>query len=279
MATNISEDSGEPLDSISALELLFGLYADKSPLIKEIHEDVQLLGTIALKIFTGLPWLMPALHQGCNFLEFYGTENLAQEKLCARTVKNVARYLKAVLFGDSATCNDISRDLMEIESILLLFAVDPNAVERWLNPNGEGRDEFGFSSIEPILKKSMGIDRGYSRPDFSEYIAHSVQLHPRVLGRMDQTPNDDHHLAILCFEISQHLLRVCLALSLVRFFSGPETATKDFNREELNNLFEADEFARNYLQEMLDELPKIGLEMPQRENGLKIFPVKDCQME
>ena len=209
-----SEEDGSPLSPFEALETLFGIYSSKSRFVARIHHDLHGMGNRSFKLFTSLPFFLPSIGEGCTFLEKQGAEHLAIQKLCVRAIQNAERYVKAMLIDDPATCNNISRDLMEIEALILDFSIDSNRMTLWLEQNESAAKDFAFGSLNKRLKEAANIQKQYATPSYSEYMMHSEHLHVRANSWNFSCGDADTDFQILCRELSEHLLRVCTAVIL-----------------------------------------------------------------
>ncbi len=274
------ERNGIPLSPFEALETLFGLYSTKSNFLARIHNDLRGMGNQSFKLFTRLPFFLPAINEGCLFLEKQGGEQEAIHKLCIRAIQDAERYVKAMLIDDPATCNNVSRDLMEIESLILDFSVDSNRMTLWLEQNESAAKDFAFGSLNKRFKEAANIHKKYATPNYSEYIMHSEHLHVRANSWNFSCGDADTDLHLLCLELTEHLLRVCTAVILFTNQGEYDEVLTRTLQDELSQLNYMRQLSHEMIARANEVLAGEGLKFPDRTvykisefpGGLRITP-------
>lgn len=282
-----SKENGSPLSPFEALETMFSIYSSRSKFLARIHNDLRGMGNQSFKLFSRLPFFIPAINEACVFLEKQESEPEAIHKLCIRAIRDAERYVKAILIDDLATCNAVSRDLMEIESLILDFSIDSNRMTLWLEQNEFAAKDFAFGSLNKRLKEATNIDKHYATPNYSEYMMHSEHLHVGANSWDFSCGDADTDFHFLCLELSEHLLRICTAVILFTNQGECDEILAKTLQGELSQL--------NYMRELSHEmntranevLAGEGLKFPDRTiykisefpNGLRITPSGEDSQE
>lgn len=260
-----SERNSKPLPPFEALETMFNIYAPKSRFLTRVHNDLRGMGYKSFRIFTEIPFFLQAISEGCTFLEKNCSEQVALQKLGARSVEDAERFVKALLIGDSATCNDVARDLMEIEALIMDFSLDPDRMELWLKQNETVAKDFAFGTLNKRLKVAIKIPKQYATPSYSEYMMHSEHLHPRADGRKPPLGDETDDFQILCFELSEHLLRVCTAIILFHSRDDEDETLTEARSSDLSKLFSLRGLFVDNMTRLDESLAEQGLKFPARE--------------
>lgn len=282
-----AEDIGTPLSPFEVLETMFGIYAGKSEFVARVYVDVRGMGAQTFKLFTKLPTFLPAIAEGSAFLKNLAGSNEAIERLATRAINNTERYVKAMLVNDPATCNAVSRDLMELEALILDFTFDSSRIALWLEQNESSTKDFAFGTLNKRLKKATGIDKHFATPSYSEYMMHSEHLHVRPESWNFSSGNPDTDLFILCLELSEHLFRVCVAIIN---FNNPgvlDQESIDELEEQLSQLINFHQLSHKLFTTAKEDLMKEGFEFPDRTiyrisdfpRGIRIIPVDNDEKE
>jgi hypothetical protein len=138
------------------------------------------------------------------------------EPLLARARADFEIALDATLGGHFAPASDAMRDVLEIEMLLLDFAVDPDRLNLWLS--GTKQSTFRPAEVRKRLRKA-GAGEVTSSVFGADYAAHSAALHvnPRPLPFGGKTPVDDgFELDAGFWEMLEHGRRLLTAVEAVR---------------------------------------------------------------
>lgn len=107
---------------------------------------------------------------------------------------------------------DASRFLMEVEFLFREFARTPDQLVAWMEAEPHQRNQrFGFGQLRQREERARGVPEGQVLPDYGEYRAHSVAVHPlpagaAVGGAIDQTSGLFYDTG----DLLQHAVRVWL---------------------------------------------------------------------
>jgi hypothetical protein len=188
--------------------------------------------------------------------------------LTARISDDIRRAFFSLANDDAATANDISRDLMEIEVLLLDFARDIKSLDRWSNlPTRERSDAFKYGKVLDRLARSQGVPVPNVLPDAAEYQIHSSGLHPTLEGRLwDSLPDDLYtRMVLLSADLIEHVSR-CVAALITLLNKHPGLAPPDSDNQgqsDLDILREAREAGREALRPFLEAAKRVtGLSKP-----------------
>ncbi len=277
-----SEENSDSLPPYEALETMFSMFAPKFRYLTRIHNDLRRMGYKSFRFYTEIPFFPQTIDEGCTFLEKNCVGEVALQKLGARSVEDVERFVKALLIGDSATCNDVARDLMEIEALIMDFSLDPNRMELWLEQNETVAKDFAFGALNKRLKAAINIPKKYATPSYSEYMMHSEHLHPRANGRKPPLGSQTDDFQDLCFELSEHLLRVCTATILFLSRDDKDETLREALTSEITQLFSLREFFVENLAQLGESLAEHGLKLPTRDvylisdypTGIRAIPME-----
>lgn len=149
-----------------------------------------------------------------------GPPLLAQtELLVKRAHADFVIALDATLAGLLSVAADAMRDVLEIEMLLLDFALDPDRLDRWLSADdGSRRREFAPVRVRERLE-AAGVGEVTSSVFGLDYAAHSAMLHvnPRPLPLGGKAPTEDgFELDAGFWEIFEHGRRLLLAVEAIR---------------------------------------------------------------
>lgn len=166
--------------------------------------------------------------------------------LVARVRADFETALEATISGYQGVASDSMRDVMEIETLLLDFAVHPDNADEWLqNDPAVRRQKYHPVKVRTRLQEA-GIEP-FANDDYEpvDYQAHSEALHvspvPTVTGRGREPPADAAlpFLSDLGFiEMFEHGNRILIAIERLRVESlrragqtdhAPLTARDDFD--------------------------------------------------
>jgi hypothetical protein len=152
-------------------------------------------------------------------------------RLIARARADFVIALDATVGGLPSVASDAMRDVLEIEMLLLDFAVDPDRLDGWLSD--ARRAEFMPSAVRKRLK-AAGAGEVTSSVFGADYAAHSSALHvnPTPLPFGGKAAVDDgFELDAGFWEMLEHGRRLLTAIEAVRV-----RATEDADAEPLGPL-------------------------------------------
>ncbi|BDA65730.1 hypothetical protein [Actinomyces capricornis] len=174
-------------------------------------------------------------------------------RLLARTENEALRSVRAIFGDDEQTLNDSSRVLMEIEVLLMEWALDTTRIQKWGESDEEERHKvYGFGKVLQRVKQKKEIDDSLEMPERAEYNIHSKVLHP--------SPGEPEELLqsfdMQASEMIVHLGRIFhKALKVVRTTASPAEVPEEeirFPGEAWATLWEKFVVERNrYLASML----------------------------
>lgn len=99
--------------------------------------------------------------------------------LIRRTAADFETAIETALSGYLAVTTDAMRDVMEIENLLLDFAIDPSHISDWLSADAKTlRTRYAAAEVRRRLHQA-GEGRFASSADAPDYRAHSEALHVR----------------------------------------------------------------------------------------------------
>ena len=148
------------------------------------------------------------------FRESEPLQNLAF--LVRRTTSDIETALEATLSGYLSVAADAMRDVMEIEMLLLDFALDWTRVDEWLTANRRERLRHFRPAVLRERLRAAGAGRFGSPSDDVDYRAHSEALHvsprrsPIQPGLADPGHGFGHDMGF--WEIYEHARRVLIAI-------------------------------------------------------------------
>lgn len=159
-----------------------------------------------------------------------------------RTVADFETAIEASLSGYMGVAFDAMRDVMEIEALLLDFAVDQARIEEWLHADRKTRMKlYGPNKVRERLKDA-GV-APFANDDFEpiDYRGHSEALHvtPPTLSLSPRGRDNDGRFTIFnqvgFSEMFEHAHRVANAIENLRWKVGgevdqpPLAPREDFN--------------------------------------------------
>lgn len=163
--------------------------------------------------------------------------------LVARSVADLETAVEATLSGYSAVAADAMRDVMEIENLLLDFAVNPGHAEEWLTSDEKSR----LQKFRPVKVRERLHAAG--EPPFTttaesvDYRAHSESLHvsPREIpvGRKGFSDGDGIEADAGFWEIFEHARRLHLALRRLTSTLQQDTSARRLTDQELGDVEDA----------------------------------------
>lgn len=212
------EARGVQIDPLQVFSELLALTPD-APIFARLKSTHERRGENFLQLYTTFGLGLQACNEASTWLHWMAglCTRSSLASLIERADINIARALEAILASDHATCNDIGRDLMEIEVLLRDFVRSPAQLEKWASSAREGRgDAFGFGKVLDRLRAAKGLSDQLVLPDQWEYRAHSASLHPTPAGRQraawdvadDPTVQLEHDLG----DVLVHIGRIITAL-------------------------------------------------------------------
>jgi len=163
--------------------------------------------------------------------------------LIARSTADFETALEATLSGYLAVATDAMRDVMEIENLMLDFAVVPEHIDEWLTADERTlRNKFSPASVRKRLHAS-GEGRYAATAESLDYRAHSAALHvsPRqhpiaATGfSADRGWNGDAGL----WEIFEHARRLRLSIRRLTSALHPDSSLNQLANQDLHDLQDA----------------------------------------
>lgn len=183
-----------------------------------LADDLERRGQNLFALMTGHVLALPAFAQAHRMFEaLAGISTVeAVTTLIERSCDDALRALTALIAGDEPSCNDICRDLMEVEALIRDFTRDSSQIAKWAGNNDLGHDEgFGFGKILDRLRAAEGVDQGLTLPQMREYQVHSIRLHPSAKTPKFSTENRVDSLTYQLADVIEHLDRVIWAVGFL----------------------------------------------------------------
>ena len=221
----------------------------------------------------GLGQLLEYFDQAHNL--YRGDSDLAPAALLIeRLIADFETALEATLSGFPGVMSDAMRDTIEIECLLLDFAVNPEHLNEWHElADRERRRKFAPGEVRKRLE-AEGVAEFSASPRGRDYSAHSAALHvtpkPLFVGRrgLEESPTNLWEDAGF-WEMFEHGHRSLLALEAlrVRFSDSAEDSGPLTDLEQFHD-------ARTRTQELMEMA--IGLMLtPELESNLGRKPTSE----
>ncbi|MEU0032122.1 hypothetical protein [Streptomyces sp. NPDC006335] len=189
--------------------------------------------------------------------------------LISRSVADFETAAEATLSGYMAVAADAMRDVMEIENLLLDFAISPGHIEEWLTCD----DKTRMSRFMPVVVRkrlhAAGVPPFATTAESVDYKAHSQALHVSPhqfpVARKGFSAGQGMDADAGFWEIFEHARRLHLALRRLTSRLQPDTAVHRLTEQELIDFEDAWQRTQQ-MQEIYMALIKATLEA-QTENG------------
>jgi hypothetical protein len=163
--------------------------------------------------------------------------------LVTRSVADFETAVEATLSGYMSVASDAMRDVMEIENLLLDFAINAGHVEEWLTSDEKTR----WNRFRPaVVRKRLhaaGVPPFATTAESVDYQAHSQALHvsPRQFPIALKGLSAGHGMEADSgfWEIFEHARRLHLALRRLTSTLQPDTAVHRLMEQDLNDFEDA----------------------------------------
>lgn len=258
---------------------VFSTLAPLSPLVADLSVIRERQSEALLHLWALDP-LVRGLDQAGAFMRGVSAQATSDaiKALTSRISDDIRRAFVSMVSDDAASANDISRDLMEIELLLMDFARDINSLDRWSNlPSREQSDAFKYGKVLDRVGRSQGVPEQMVLPEAAEYQIHSAGLHPTPAGRLwDSLPNDPHtRMIMLSSDLVEHVSR-CVTALITLLNQQPDLAPRDFEKEgqpDLDALLEARDVGRETLRPFVEAVQQAsGVSEPRRPFSRHEYP-------
>lgn len=211
-------DEGEEIPPLDLYASLLRATRGVSAVHAHLADDLERRGQNLLALMTGHILALPAFAQANRMFEaLAGISTVeAVTTLIERSCDDALRALTALIAGHEPLCNDICRDLMEVEALVRDFTRDSSQIAKWAGDNDLGRDRgFGFGKILDRLRAAEGVDQGLTLPQMREYQVHSIRLHPSANTPKFSAENRVVSLTYQLADVIEHLDRVIWAVGFL----------------------------------------------------------------
>jgi hypothetical protein len=99
--------------------------------------------------------------------------------LLSSSVEAATGGVESIISGPDPHPLDECRYLMEVESLLRLFAQEPDELGRWASIESHMRNQtYGFGRLMEREGRSQSVPEGHVLPERNEYATHSQAVHP-----------------------------------------------------------------------------------------------------
>lgn len=163
--------------------------------------------------------------------------------LVERSVGDFEIAIESALSGYLSVAADAMRDVMEVENLLLDFAVDPSRIDEWLAADGRAlRTKYRPAAVRDRLHRA-GEGAYASSAEAPDYRAHSEALHVRP-GRHPVAPRGFSADAgwngdAAYWEIFEHHRRLRLAIGRLSSSVSPGSSADHYAHSPLTHVEDA----------------------------------------
>ncbi|WP_228183987.1 hypothetical protein [Streptomyces anulatus] len=211
--------------------------------------------------FTGVNELLSRLSTvGKMFAEAPELSKLAF--IVKRTHADFMTALEATLSGYFSVASDAMRDVLEIQYLLMDFAINPGHADEWLTTDAKTR--WKRFSPAPVRKRlqAAGVVKFGDRAESMDYKGHSMGLHlspVRLINSADGIVPEHSWLNEAGFwEIFDHGRGLLRGLTMLIETAAPGSRAEDEIKKEMTSFDEASKQAETLKQAWLSTLEAVG---------------------